>query len=201
MKIYINDKPLYIISEPTKELDRIDLKLIGLNATNLTIALEHLQFHATESVTILVQNNEDILNSISKFFEIITAGGGVVQNNFGEILLIFRNGKWDLPKGKLDPGETVEECAIREVTEETGLKDISIEEKLTITNHVYYLDNRNILKQSHWFKMHAGNTENMQAQTEEGIEELKWVKKESLTNYCGNTYPSIIDVFQLIKNG
>ncbi len=199
MKIYINNKPLYIVTEITENLYETDLQMKGLNSETLSFVQEHLEIYPTHSALILTDMEQDVFSELAKHFEIVTAAGGVVQNNKGEILLIFRNGKWDLPKGKLDEEETIEQCAVREVREETGLSDINLRDKLITTYHVYKLNDKNILKPSHWFKMQTNNTANMQPQTEEGIEELKWVNKEGLKNYYNNTFPAIVDVLQLLQ--
>ena len=131
---------------------------------------------------------------------IIQAGGGVIKNERGQLLLIFRRKKWDLPKGKLDEGETMEECAIREVKEETGLIHVEIIRKITITHHTYYQDENEILKETHWFQMVApskGN-ETLTPQLEEDIEKVEWVETSSLPTYLENSYETIRKVISLL---
>lgn len=131
---------------------------------------------------------------------IIQAGGGVIKNERGQLLLIFRRKKWDLPKGKLDAGETMEECAIREVKEETGLIHVEIIRKITITHHTYYQDENEILKETHWFQMVAptiGN-ETLTPQVEEEIEKIEWVDPISLPAYLENSYETIRKVISLL---
>jgi len=134
-----------------------------------------------------------------KKFEVIKAGGGLVSNENKEVLMIFRRGFWDLPKGKLDKGETMEECAIREVQEETGLKNIKLKKRLTVTYHCYDLGTHHMLKESHWYRMKAKSSEKLVAQTEEDIIEIRWVKKDELLLYSKMTYPSILDVLAFVK--
>ena len=131
---------------------------------------------------------------------IIKAGGGVVKNELGQLLLIFRRKKWDLPKGKLDAGETLEDCAIREVKEETGLIHFEIIKKLTITHHTYHQDGITILKETHWFQMFAETATNSKLipQIEEDIEAIKWVEMTSLTAYLENSYDTIRNVLSLL---
>ena len=131
---------------------------------------------------------------------IIQAGGGVVKNELGQLLLIFRRKKWDLPKGKLDAGETLEECAIREVKEETGLVHVEIIKKLTITHHTYHQDGMTILKETHWFQMFAETATNSKLipQIEEDIEAIEWVEMTSITTYLENSYDTIRNVLSLL---
>ena len=121
---------------------------------------------------------------------------GLVKNKAGEILLIFRRGKWDLPKGKLDDNETLLECAVREVKEETGLKEIEAGEEIDITYHTYIEFGKHILKESHWYMMRATTAEKLIPQTEEDITDIRWVKKDDLKNYLDNTFPTIISVIE-----
>lgn len=141
---------------------------------------------------------EKLKKSFFKHFTQVTAAGGVVENEKGDVLLIFRRGKWDLPKGKLDKGETIEQCALREVMEETGLANVELKQLITITYHTYDEFGKHILKDSHWFKMNVNGKQQLTPQTEEDISELKWVKKKELSNYLNNTFPSIKDVLELV---
>jgi 8-oxo-dGTP pyrophosphatase MutT (NUDIX family) len=127
---------------------------------------------------------------------IVRAAGGLVENERGEVLFIFRRNKWDLPKGKVDPGEGTEECALREVTEETGLQDIELKEPLIITHHAYEENGLDILKETHWFRIKASGDEPLVPQTEEDITELRWFKQHELAEVKRNTYPNILEVLK-----
>lgn len=137
------------------------------------------------------------LNSAADFVsykqdkQIIEAAGGLVFNNNHELLMIYRRGFWDLPKGKVDEGETLDQCAVREVKEETGLQNISLDEFLTTTYHTYQQNGKTILKPSHWFKMLSTFTETLVPQTEEDITEIKWVSKEEAEQLKELMYPTI----------
>ena len=126
----------------------------------------------------------------------IIAAGGLVLNDEKELLMIFRRGKWDLPKGKLDKGERLEECAVREVEEETGLKKVSLNGPLLVTYHTYHEGTKYILKETHWYTMSVKGNQSMTPQTEEDILELKWVAEKDLKSYIEETYPSIADVLK-----
>lgn len=126
----------------------------------------------------------------------IIAAGGVVTNGKEELLMIFRRGFWDLPKGKLDKGETIEACAIREVQEETGINDLELGNFIGITQHEYfdkYLKEK-VLKETHWYAMKAKDGQTLIPQTEEDIEEIKWVKKEELEKYLQTSYKTIVNI-------
>jgi 8-oxo-dGTP pyrophosphatase MutT (NUDIX family) len=139
---------------------------------------------------------EELKKAFFKKFTIIKAGGGLVKNEKDETLLIFRRGKWDLPKGKLDPGETIEECAVREVKEETGLKSVSLVKPLIITYHTYHEGSKFILKESHWFEMKSEGNQPLKPQLEEDIHEIKWVSDAQLKPFIPQTFPSIGDVLK-----
>jgi 8-oxo-dGTP pyrophosphatase MutT (NUDIX family) len=126
-----------------------------------------------------------------KKFKLIEAAGGIVINSSGQILFIFRNGKWDLPKGKVDDNETLEQAAIREIYEECLIEELKILDKLPSTYHTYQLNNQSILKITHWFLITCNNWSKMKPQTEEGITDLKWFNKNQLSEPLSNTYPNI----------
>ena len=128
----------------------------------------------------------------------IVAAGGLVLNEKGELLMMLRRGYWDLPKGKLDEGETIEECAVREVKEETGLQNVVLGEKIGITHHEYFDIHvlGNVRKETHWFLMRANGNENLTPQTEEDIVEIKWVAKEDLQPYLEQSYKNIVEIIK-----
>lgn len=136
---------------------------------------------------------------------IITAAGGLVQNNDGAVLLIFRRGFWDLPKGKLDAGELIPECAVREVREETGLQTITLGPFICMTTHTYFdkWTQQNVKKETHWYAMKASSLlpETLIPQTEEDIEKIEWVPVQQLPQYLVQTYPTIRSVFDAFNGG
>jgi 8-oxo-dGTP pyrophosphatase MutT (NUDIX family) len=130
--------------------------------------------------------------------KIIKAGGGLVRNGEGELLLIFRRGKWDLPKGKLDEGETIEACAMREVEEETGVKHLALGELISVTWHEYFDKwvGEDVIKETHWFKMDVAGVPALVHQTEEDITAIEWTKKSDLPKRMEQSYITIIDVLE-----
>ena len=137
---------------------------------------------------------EALKKAFLKKFTVVIAAGGVVRNETNDILLIFRRGKWDLPKGKLDKGEKLEDCAVREVEEETGLRKVKLEEPLIITYHTYHEGSRFILKESHWYTMLVNGEQKLVPQLEEDIHEIVWASNEQIDDYIPKSFPSIADV-------
>ena len=194
--IYFDDKPVFLCDEITPEIneyrhhpDAVFIDELSTAAINsLLHEIKKPRFHAA---IIFDKDFLRLKDGFFKHFELIKAGGGLVKNNHEEILMIFRRGKWDLPKGKLDEGETIEECAKREVEEETGLHHLKVLKPLVITYHTYNLFGKHNLKETHWFLMQADANEKLIPQTEEEISEIVWVKKENLKTYLENTFPTI----------
>lgn len=129
-------------------------------------------------------------------FKFITAAGGLVLNENKDSLLIFRRGKWDLPKGKLDEGETIEACALREVEEETGIKETVVERHLITTFHFYTENNISIVKDTYWFLMRSPGIQALIPQIEEQITAIKWSDATFVAQILPETYPMIKDVYQ-----
>lgn len=199
IKIYFDDKPVFLcnqidttIEEYRHHPDAVFIDEISAPAINsLLHEIAKEEFHAG----ILLHSDLDELKKVFfKHFRLVTAAGGLVENEKGEYLLIHRRGKWDLPKGKLDPGETIEQCAIREVEEETGLQQPQLVKPITVTYHTYNEFGKHILKDSHWYKMKVTGRQVLVPQTEEEIHSIEWIKKKDLHKYLNDTFPSIRDV-------
>ena len=119
------------------------------------------------------------------------AGGGKVYNQKNEILFIFRNGKWDLPKGKAEAKETINQTALREVEEETGISGLSIIKPLDITYHVFKRMDQFYIKITYWFKMNSDYEGVLIPQEKEGITKVKWISESKLTKVLNNSYANI----------
>jgi len=128
-------------------------------------------------------------------FHIIEAAGGIVRNTNDELLLIKRFGEIDLPKGKIEKGETPDDTALREVYEECGIDDLTVVETLQPTYHIYSIKDKQILKKTHWYRMIYGGSESLKPQTEEGITDVMWAKKDELYSLKKITYPSLAHFF------
>ena len=129
----------------------------------------------------------------------ILAAGGMVLNENNDVLMIFRRGFWDLPKGKLEAGETIEQCALREVKEETGLTEIELIKFITVTEHEYFEKHlkKDVLKETHWFEMKSHSRQQLIPQTEEDIVAIEWVNKNKLPQYLQKSYPNIKQLFKV----
>lgn len=201
IKIYFDDKPLFLCDaiEPVIEpfLHHDDAVFIDeLDAHTVKAMIHEMQLEKVHAGVFLHEKLDELKKAFFKKFTVIQAGGGLVSNDDNEYLLILRRGKWDLPKGKLDEGETIEECAVREVQEETGLKDVEIVKPLLITYHTYHQGTKFVLKESHWYDMLAGGKQATKPQTEEDIEQIVWAPVQELAKYTTNTFPNITDVLQ-----
>lgn len=122
---------------------------------------------------------------------IIKAAGGLVINERDELLMIYRKGHWDLPKGKLDEGETLEACAVREVEEETGLQNVQLKKLIGSTNHEYVENNTSINKETHWYLMQVSGEQQLIPQVEEDITNIRWIHFNDLDIYLNNSYDNI----------
>ncbi len=199
IKIYFNDKPIYLCDDIDKELNEIlhhpeavfiD-EISGPAIKSLLHEIMKDEFHAG----VLWHSDLDKLKkAFFKYFQLIEAAGGIVQNDKKEILFIYRLGKWDLPKGKVEKGEVFEQCAIREVEEETGVTGLKLKKKIGETYHTYNAFGKHFLKISHWYNMTCSKTQNLVPQTEENITAIKWIKAKDINEPLANTYPSIKDI-------
>ncbi|MBS1512271.1 MAG: NUDIX domain-containing protein [Bacteroidetes bacterium] len=199
IKIYFDDKPVYLCDTITKELNEIlhhpDAVFIDEFSTPAINSLLHEikkpDFHAG---VILNTDLEALKKSFFKHFTIIEAAGGVVQNSKKELLFIHRLGKWDLPKGKMEKKEKADACAIREVEEETGVKQLKLKKKVGETYHTYDDFGKHILKITYWFYMTCPAAQQLVPQTEENISAVKWIATKDIKEPVANTYPSIKDI-------
>lgn len=153
---------------------------------------EKLENSQNYSRLIIFTNHlEKYFSSFYSSMKIITAAGGIVMNPEEKVLLIFRRGVWDLPKGKIDHGESDEQAAIREVKEETGLQTLEIHQRLNPTFHLYQISNEWILKETHWFLMSNPGNEETVPQAIENITSVEWRDKQNLAEIESNTYLSV----------
>lgn len=159
---------------------------------------------------LLIWSKDENANAVSEFFSlfrIIIAAGGIIRNEKGEILFIFRYGKWDLPKGKLikhhEPHFTFEqytgfkinenpvEAAVREVMEETGLKEVKVMHELASTYHIFYKTKKKLIKRTYWFEMFAESQQVLMPQEKEGITVVKWIGEKEIPGILKNTFVSL----------
>jgi 8-oxo-dGTP pyrophosphatase MutT (NUDIX family) len=193
IKIYFGNTPLIITDE---NLVRSNNDLFTDNPSEVIPLMSKGGF---AQLILTTDDLTDARGEVFKNFKLIKAGGGIVRNTSGEILLIYRKRHWDLPKGHLEDSESMKECALREVSEETGLKHLHIIHKSAITYHVYKEDSQDILKETHWFFMDNHKIESLHPQHEEDISNAEWVSFDDMEKYFNDMYPSIRDVLMPMK--
>jgi len=135
-----------------------------------------------------------VLKIIRSHFKLIKAAGGLVINENGDLLMIYRKGKWDLPKGKLDAAEDVEDAAIREVVEETGIEDVTIKKTMMKSFHFFIENNATFIKETHWYLMSGNSKSKLKPQSDEGIYEVRWCNKSQIAENLKNSYRNIIEL-------
>ena len=199
LKIYFDDKPLFLCDDVDASLQPYvhhdDAVFIDeLNLHTVKSMIHEMQDPSVHAGVFFHKDLSELKDTFLKKFTLVKAGGGFVQNENRAVLMMFRRGKWDLPKGKLDKKETIEECAIRETEEETGLKNIDLVSPLITTYHTYHEGTKFMLKESSWFKMKVNGEQKLIPQTTEQISKLEWVNKDDLEKYKKNSFPSVIDV-------
>ncbi len=201
IKIYFGNKPLFLCDAVDKTVEPFvhhdDAVFIDeLDTHTVKTMIHEMQQPQVHAGVFFHTDLDELKKAVFKKFTIIQAAGGLVTNQNDEVLLIFRRGKWDLPKGKLDEGENLEECAVREVEEETGLRNITLLSPLMITYHTYHEGSKFILKESHWYNMKVSGEQKLIPQLEEEIHEIKWVSPKELQPYMKNSFPSVVDVLK-----
>lgn len=144
-------------------------------------------------IIICSEEVESIFQNFISLFRLVEGAGGIVFSEGRKVLLIYRNGAWDLPKGKIETGEPTEIAAVREVQEETGLKNVRIVKPMHVTHHVYIDKENPVLKKVYWFEMSTENEPVLIPQREEGIEKAQWVSLADLPYLLKNSYQTIQD--------
>ena len=192
-KVFVNDKPLFLTDEIIKEtdfklflLESIDIEQLIIKMFNNKIQKCYL-YHPDEKV---------IFKKLKEKIPVQKAGGGLVYNKNGEVLFIFRNGKWDLPKGGKEKGEKMKATAMREIEEETGVNKLKIVKKLQKTYHVFRRNGKYKLKITHWFEMKTDFNSIPIGQIEEGIEKVAWLNPAQIEQALKNSYENIKLLFQ-----
>ncbi|MGV3556799.1 NUDIX hydrolase [Larkinella arboricola] len=219
MTIFIDDRPIHLkgAKQATRLQDEaaanqleydliIDARLDGLklnalkghllvlNATPGTVEklvglLNNYNVSELNSVTLVAVEKKAVEEKFKSLFKVVKAAGGVVFKG-DKMLLIFRRGKWDLPKGKLDDGESSRVAAVREVEEETGVK-AALEHRICTTWHTYTLNGSRILKRTKWYQMACLDDSQMTPQTDEDIDRIEWMDAKKTALAMTNSFSSI----------
>lgn len=199
-KVFFNDRTIYL-DDTLPDMTKVgkDYVCAFENITDLRPQLKQFLEPNRKGNLYIFHDNEDALfKTFRHCFNNINAAGGLVINERNEILLIKRHGKWDLPKGKAEPGESPEQTALREVEEECGLKGLILQRFLTSTYHIYTLNNDLMLKKTDWFEMNYKGESTPVPLVKEDISQILWIKRVRIKEVFGNIYPSLIDVIKTI---
>lgn len=220
MKIFINDIPVNLIKATEKKIkgpyslildgreDKITAKkliddVLILNASaqkveELLQLMTDKKLKNLDSITFASDDKKSMVAYIKRKFTIVKAGGGIVEKS-GQTLLIYRLGRWDLPKGKLDKGESIKECALREVEEETGVRS-ELGHKVCHTWHTYTRNKKYVMKKTSWYAMKCIDDSNLQPQRDEGIDEARWMNLSEMREALYGSYRAIRFVIKEYHN-
>ena len=187
-KVFVNDKPLFLTNTIAKETD---FQLFLLESIDIEQLIIKIFQNKVQKAYLYHPDEKIILKMMKEKIPVCKAGGGLVYNKEGHVLFIFRNGKWDLPKGGMEKNEKIAATAIREVEEETGVGDLSISCDLQKTYHVFKRNGKYKLNITHWYEMQSTFEGPTIPQTKEGIEKAVWLNPEQIKEALNNSYENI----------
>ena len=191
-KVFFNQKPLILTSKILKSSDSNPFIHIKFSSKNQI--LKAVKAKKTESVYIYHKNIKKLWEIFTKKFPIIDAAGGLVERSDDKFLFIYRNNRWDLPKGGIEKKELIIEAAQREVKEETGLADLIVINKIGETYHIFKKGKNFRLKRTYWFKMKSDYQGELFPQEEEGIISAEWINKKRIPEILKNAYENIKEI-------
>jgi len=197
-KIFINNSLIFFGNKEDLPLDKVnytDYTKVKPSDFKELVSKIH-SYQKLDHYFVETEDIDSAFKYFSSFFKVLQAAGGLVLNHQDEILMIHRFDHWDFPKGHVEKGEKIEECAIREVMEETGVEMLEITSSLPQVFHIYDYKNKWILKETHWYMMYSEYTGTLQPQLEESIIAAKWVPLDFLNEYMNQSYPGL---YQLVK--
>lgn len=186
--IFVNDKPIILTTEVVLESN---FKNYLLDSVHIGKVIRELNSTSLEGVRLIGKKEKKLLKKFLKKLPNIVAGGGKVINSKGEILFIYRNDKWDLPKGKVEGKESIEETSLREVEEETNVTGLKIIKPLETTYHIFKRNGRHKIKITYWFEMTSDYNGKLEPQVEEGITQVKWLNQQQTKEAMENSYANI----------
>ena len=187
-RIFVGNKPIILTNLVEQETD---FKNYLLDTVNIGKVIKELKDSKLEQVRLIHTNPERLLNDFLKLLPNAVAGGCKVINDKGEVLFIYRNEKWDLPKGKTELHETIEETALREVSEETGVAGLEIVKPLRTTYHIFKRNGRHKIKITYWFQMRSSFEGKLYPQINEGITKVEWLNPDQINLALENSYANI----------
>lgn len=187
-KVFVNNRPLFLTNQIQKETD---FQLFLLNGVDIEQLVSKIFENKIHNAILYHPDEQEILSTLMSKIPVEKAAGGLVYNPKGDRLFIYRNGKWDLPKGGIEKKEKKREAAIREVEEETGVSQLEITDKLETTYHIFKRNGKFKLKITYWYKMYSTYEGIPQPQLEEGIEKAVWIRPEDVPELLENSYENI----------
>lgn len=187
-KVFINDKPI-ILTDSLQNQN--ELPFFIYNDVVLDEIIHKLEKDILNGAYLYSLDIEKCWADFKTYFKVVVAGGGVVLNDKKEVLFIFRGGKWDLPKGRIEQDESIEETAVREVEEECGISNLSLKGFLITTHHIFYQKKERRLKETHWYNMYSDDAKELTPQTEEGITVAEFKGKTDIEVALQNSYANI----------
>jgi len=196
-KVFYNQKPLFFTTDLTNNSDETPLFFIKY-ASSLAI-VKALRNKNTKAVYLYHLKEEKLEKHFLKYFPVVEAAGGLVEHTDGRYLFIYRNDKWDLPKGKIEKNEVIIDAAIREVMEETGVGDLMVTKPLDTTYHVFNAKGKFKLKKTYWFLMKSNYDAPLVPQEEENIQAAVWRSKTDFSLLMENAYENIKILLEEIK--
>ncbi len=191
-KVFVKEVPIILTSDKDAYPDH---KILKIKNVNLKKIVKQIQKGKLDKVALYSKNPKKLLPRFHKLLPVVTAAGGLVTNGDNDFLFIHRNGKWDLPKGKVEKKESLEEGAIREVEEETGVKNLSIESYLGHTYHIFSWKSDMRIKLTHWYVMKTDYDGELQPQAKEGIDKAVWLNKDMVSLALEKSYANIRQLF------
>lgn len=186
--IFYNNKPIYLSSQAINCDTCLELNYDDIDILGVLTKMDNSEFN---SVCFVQDDLDDLYKKFIKHFEIIETAGGLVKNAKQQLLFIFRNGVWDLPKGKIETNETIATAALREVEEECGVTDLTLESFFEKTYHIYKHKGQFVFKITHWFTMSINSNQTLTPQLEEDITKVQFLDREDQLEALKNTYPNI----------
>lgn len=187
-KVFVNNRPLFLTNQIQKETD---FQLFLLNSVDIEQLVSKIFENKIHKAILYHPDEQEILSTLMGKIPVEKAAGGLVYNPKGEILFIYRNRKWDLPKGGIEKKERKRDAAIREVEEETGVDKLEITDKLETTYHIFKRNGKFKLKVTYWYKMYTTFGGKTKPQLEEGIEKAVWIRPEDVSELLENSYENI----------
>jgi 8-oxo-dGTP pyrophosphatase MutT (NUDIX family) len=195
--VYIGGRSVLFLDASSDPSENRDRRIVYVSTKkDLRALVEQVERGDMDGGITVIGHDFDAWEAFQRDHDFVLAAGGLVMDEHGRLLAIKRLDKWDLPKGKVEKGEAVDVGAVREVQEECGLQHVELNEFVTSTWHTYERKGRQHLKRTDWFLMRASSNEELTAQSEEDIEEVRWLDSDGVRMMEGDTYPSLLPVLK-----